>query len=70
MAGYEVSLRESDRTIELEGMQGQIYWAHIFEYTAQKDTTQVIVSIESPAPNFPEHFVLVKKLLKSLRREV
>ena len=69
LAGYEVSLQESDRSIELEGMQGQTYWAHIFEYTAQKDTTRVIVSVESPTPNFSKHFILVKKILKNLRKE-
>ena len=66
---FAVTLREHNRTVELKDVQGQTYWAHIFEYTAQKKGTRVIVSIESPTPNFPKHFGLVKKILKSLRKE-
>jgi RsiW-degrading membrane proteinase PrsW (M82 family) len=66
---YEVTLQEHDRTVHLKDVQGQTYWAHIFEYTAQRRGMKVIVSVESPTPNFPKHSSLVKRILESLRKE-
>ena len=69
VAGYRLSLREYNRTLEADDMSGRRYDVHVYEYTAQKQGRKVIVTIESPTPTFPRHHGLTAKILKSLSKE-
>jgi hypothetical protein len=65
---YSVNLREYDRTVSIEDMGTKTFYGHIFEYSAEKPGQKVVISIESPLPNFTGHDDLSTTILKSLKK--
>jgi protease PrsW len=65
---YTVCEKEYDKTVILDEMNKKSFYAHVFEYTANKGGEGFVISIESPVSSFAGHKDLAVKIITSLRK--